>query len=279
MARSPRAGAPGAPIALQIMGLLLAGIVAAHALNLIVVMLVPPPRPPVWRIADIASALKGGPLSFRDGQTLQRRIEAQAPAEENRFRAGPWRMALAQSLGLTPDQVRFSQRRPPGLFIATSVLGVLGGRHGPEEVRFHRRFDGDVGFMVQRRMGEGQPPPPPPPPFGPEGGPDAGPHRPPPDRMILLGDFQAAARMADGRWTVVASPPEPFPSDWQLRIMVWFALILILIVLAGYLFGRRITAPIRAFADAAERLGRDPRQGAIPLSGPAEIGKAAAAFN
>jgi signal transduction histidine kinase len=48
---------------------------------------------------------------------------------------------------------------------------------------------------------------------------------------------------------------------------------------AGFLFSRRITAPIRAFAEAAEHLGRDPRQGGLPLSGSAEIGKAAIAFN
>ena len=99
------------------------------------------------------------------------------------------------------------------------------------------------------------------------------------ERQFMIGDFTAAARMSDGRWTVVASPPEPFPNDWQARVMLWFATCLVVIALAGYLFGRRITAPIRAFSDAAERLGRDPRQGGIPLRGPAEIGKAAAAFN
>jgi two-component system OmpR family sensor kinase len=40
-----------------------------------------------------------------------------------------------------------------------------------------------------------------------------------------------------------------------------------------------LTAPIRAFAEAAERLGRDPQAPALTLEGPAEIGGAARAFN
>jgi signal transduction histidine kinase len=47
----------------------------------------------------------------------------------------------------------------------------------------------------------------------------------------------------------------------------------------AYVFARRLSAPIRLFADAAERLGRDPRAEPLVLKGPAEIGVAVRAFN
>jgi two-component system OmpR family sensor kinase len=48
---------------------------------------------------------------------------------------------------------------------------------------------------------------------------------------------------------------------------------------AGLLFARRITAPLKRFSEAAERLGRDPHAPPVTLAGPAEIGAAAEAFN
>jgi two-component system OmpR family sensor kinase len=263
----------GPPIALQIMALLLAGMIAAHALSFAVVVLLPPPRPPVWRIAEVAGALQGGPLKLRDGRTLTRRIVAAPPADEElQRRSAPWRAALADALHVPPDQVRLTQARPPFFFmpgVLTTVLGVPihDMRHQEvEHLETHRVEGHDHAF------GPGGP-------GDPHGGPPMEFRRMVFERQFMIGDFTAAARLADGRWTVVASPPEPFPNDWQSRVMLWFAGCLVVIALAGYLFGRRITAPIRAFSDAAERLGRDPRQGGIPLRGPAEIGKAAAAFN
>src|SRR6185437_3368738 len=53
----------------------------------------------------------------------------------------------------------------------------------------------------------------------------------------------------------------------------------LLVASAGYLFARRISAPLRRFAEAAETLGRDPHAPQMALKGPAEIGAAAQAFN
>ena len=82
-----------------------------------------------------------------------------------------------------------------------------------------------------------------------------------------------------GGWIVVEAAPEPFPNPWQARLMLWFLACLAVLVPAGYVFARRLTAPLSAFAKAADRLGRDPGAAAIPLKGPAEIGVAASAFN
>lgn len=96
---------------------------------------------------------------------------------------------------------------------------------------------------------------------------------------FIEGDFVAAARQKDGTWLAVAPRAEPFPNAWQTRVMLWFALSLAIVSPLAWLFVRRIVVPLRDFARAAEQLGRDPSATILPLSGPAEIGRAANAFN
>ncbi|HKP80025.1 MAG TPA: HAMP domain-containing sensor histidine kinase, partial [Phenylobacterium sp.] len=96
---------------------------------------------------------------------------------------------------------------------------------------------------------------------------------------MVLGDFTAAMRRDDGRWVVVRSSPEPFPNDWQKRAFLLLAAGFVIVAPAGFLFARRITAPLKRFSEAAERLGRDPHAPQMTLRGPAEIGAAAEAFN
>jgi signal transduction histidine kinase len=95
----------------------------------------------------------------------------------------------------------------------------------------------------------------------------------------LFGTFTAAVRQADGRWVVVRPKAESFPNAWQWRLILWFGACLLVVTPLGYLFARRITAPIGQFARAAETLGRDPSAPMMMLTGPAEIGQAARAFN
>jgi two-component system OmpR family sensor kinase len=94
----------------------------------------------------------------------------------------------------------------------------------------------------------------------------------------IEGDFIAAQRVGD-HWIVVKPRPESFPTAWQSRVMLWFLLSFVLVGPLGWLFARRLTAPLRSFADAAERLGRDPSAPATVQGGSAEIARAAAAFN
>lgn len=93
------------------------------------------------------------------------------------------------------------------------------------------------------------------------------------------GDFVAALKIAPARWVVVEPEPERFPNAWQSRIMLWFLIAFALVAPLGWMFARRLTAPLRRFADAAERLGRDPTAPATLCDGPAEIGRVASAFN
>lgn len=96
---------------------------------------------------------------------------------------------------------------------------------------------------------------------------------------FIEGDFIAAARQPDGTWMAVAPTAEPFPNRWQQRVMLWFALSLLIVAPLAWLFARRIVKPLERFAQTAELLGRDPAASVLPLSGPAEIGRAARAFN
>lgn len=96
---------------------------------------------------------------------------------------------------------------------------------------------------------------------------------------FIEGDFIAAVRRPDGHWVAVAPRAEPFPNRWQKQVLAWFVLSLLIVSPLAWFFARRIVLPLEGFARAAEMLGRDPSATIIPLKGPAEIGRAAHAFN
>lgn len=257
---------PGAPISLQLVGLLLVSLLAAQAISMAVIVLMPPPRPPVYHVAEVASALRGGPLRTRFGRDLVRTVSAEPPTDQmsSRRGSGRTRAALAAALGVPDDQVRFAQHSSPEWILfrrlggrpprrdrpppAEQALELQAAPPHPEVLSRH--------MMVWRR-------------FGPGGVPD----------MPIVGEFVATAHEPDGRWVSVRPTPEPFPTEWQIRTALWLFAGFLVVAPAGYLFARRITAPLKRFAQAAEQLGRDPTAPQITLTGPAEVGVAAHAFN
>jgi two-component system OmpR family sensor kinase len=99
------------------------------------------------------------------------------------------------------------------------------------------------------------------------------------EEHFLISPFQVGLRQSDGRWVVV-QPQKAFGlNDWQQRLALWFALSGLAMSPVAWIFARRLTKPIQVFADAAERLGRDPGAPPLEVKGPAEIGVAARAFN
>lgn len=239
-----------ASIGLQLVALIVICLMVTQLMVFAAVVLLPPPQPPLYRLTEIATALQGGPLTARFGRPMVRTVADQAPTEpHSRGRGEPQRDALALAMGRARTDVRFAPRPPTRL---ERLLRSKGRR-----------------MAFDRQPGEG---PPGPPPF--EGGPR---WRAP--RDMVLGDFTAAIRQADGRWIVVRSSPEPFPTDWQKRTLLLLFAGFAVVAPAGFLFARRITAPLKQFSDAAERLGRDPHAPQMTLRGPAEIGAAAEAFN
>jgi signal transduction histidine kinase len=99
------------------------------------------------------------------------------------------------------------------------------------------------------------------------------------EEHFLVAPFEVAIKRPDGRWNVVRPQPAFGLSPWQQRILLWFVLSALAMAPISFIFARRLSAPIRLFADAAERLGRDPRAPTLALKGSAEIGTAVRAFN
>jgi signal transduction histidine kinase len=99
------------------------------------------------------------------------------------------------------------------------------------------------------------------------------------EELFLIAPFEVGVRQPDGRWRIV-STQKPFGlTDWQQRLALWFVLSALAMAPVAWIFARRLSAPIKGFAQAAERLGRDPRAPPLALSGPSEIGVATRAFN
>jgi signal transduction histidine kinase len=99
------------------------------------------------------------------------------------------------------------------------------------------------------------------------------------EEHFLIAPFQVGVRQADGRWKVVHPEAGIGLGDWQQRVALWFALSALAMSPVAWIYARRLSQPIQVFAQAAERLGRDPRAPPLEVKGPAEVATAARAFN
>jgi signal transduction histidine kinase len=105
-----------------------------------------------------------------------------------------------------------------------------------------------------------------------------------PRDAVVLGTWDAPAMeiglaFPEGNWLAVTVPVPAF-AVW--RTWFYFSLFVALVALGvglALLLAHALTAPIRTFAVAAEKLGRDVNAPPLPESGPREIAAAAAAFN
>jgi signal transduction histidine kinase len=283
-----------APFALQVMALMAAGVLFAQVVTALALFVLPPPRAPIYAVHDIATALRGGALQSRFGPVVRRTADAPPPATSasRRFDFRN-RLALAAILGAPLDHVRLEGTEGPrwvrvaALALAPLPVGIgafrrrPGGLHGVDR-------EPAPGSTASGPAPDGPPPdgPPPSDPLPPfvwrHGGgrwPPGFPGGEPGAERFVFGGFVAALQRPDGRWTIVQSPPEPFPAEWQSRILLWLVLGLAFVFPAGYLFARRITAPLSAFAQAVERFGKDLNAPPIEPHGPAELSDVAHAFN
>ena len=99
------------------------------------------------------------------------------------------------------------------------------------------------------------------------------------EEHFLIAPFDVAVQQADGRWQIVRPERGIGLDPWQQRIVLLFFLSALVMAPIAFIFARRLSAPIRLFTDAAERLGRDPRAPPLSLKGSAEINVAVKAFN
>lgn len=99
------------------------------------------------------------------------------------------------------------------------------------------------------------------------------------EELFLIAPFEVGVRQPDGAWLIIKTQ-EPFGlTAWQQRLALWFVLSALAMAPVAWIFARRLSAPIKMFASAAERLGRDPRAPPLALRGPTEIAVATRAFN
>ena len=276
MTQAPAAGSRmGAPIAAQMISLMAAGWIITLAVTVVIVLMLPEPPRPSYSVSEIADALKGGPLLNHGDRPLTRVRQPGPPATGlRRVSAGIYRMAIASALHKPVEQIRF-ERYPVADPFRRVLLQTL--QASPP------RPTSPAGVVLPPVYG---PPTPRMKPPSPELRPPAArrvtPATPiiPLDALLpLADDFGVGVQDASGGWTVVKPAPPRFPDAWQQRIILWFVACFGLLTPIGYIFARRLAAPIGQFAQAAERLGRDPKVQAVEISGPAELGRAAAAFN
>jgi signal transduction histidine kinase len=263
-----------APIFVQVLLLVVVSLLAAQAINLGVILFLPDPPPLGFSVPEAARALKGERVVTARGQTLKVRLQPGEPhfgpshhEPIQAFISG----LLARELGVPEERVRVG--------IAPLDVRIRHTMHSVEVVReaHGMKSSQDQLFIT---MGPGPGPADP----GAEPGP-----RPPNatwsmgaramGHSLLFPPFAAALKRPDGQWLIL-EPTRPLVSPWQMRTAVWFALSLLLLAPLAWLIARRLSRPIHTFAEAAERLGRDPH--APPLEearGPAEVRAAAHAFN
>ncbi len=264
-----------APIFVQVLLLVVVSLVAAQVINLGVVLLLPDPPPLGFSVPEAARALMGEKVVTARGQTLRVRVQATEPRLSSGLHGREPIQAfltalLARELKVPENRVRVGVE-PFDVAVRHGMraLEVTRERHGvkPESTEM---------FIAISPAPEG---------------PEAAAPPPPPGKgtwtmrtrgmghSLVFPPFAAALQRPDGQWLVL-EPTRPLISPWQMRTLIWFALSALLLAPLAWLIARRLARPIHTFAEAAERLGRDPN--APPLDevrGPAEVRAAAAAFN
>ena len=89
----------------------------------------------------------------------------------------------------------------------------------------------------------------------------------------------AGEREPTGEWRVLRTPAPSRISAWQQRTAIWFGVSALAMLPFAWLFARRLTRPIRRFADAVERLDHDRDAPPVPVEGPRELEVAGQALN
>jgi signal transduction histidine kinase len=251
-----------APVFLQVMGLALAAIFAAQLVNFALLVVAPDPPPQGFSIEDASRALKGERVKLPNGLILKASDIPHAPVFEHadshiaRFIAA----ALARALNADPSQVQAElrlPRRPMGDF--TYQVRRMDDLH-------HRHIR-EMQILV-----------------GPGGPPHLFPGEPPHEGSmigssnLLFPPFAAAWRQPNGHWRLI-EPWRPTLTTFHARMLLTLGLTILLLAPLAYLLARRMTAPIAAFAEAAERLGADPNAPPMKVQGPSEVRAGATAFN
>jgi signal transduction histidine kinase len=91
--------------------------------------------------------------------------------------------------------------------------------------------------------------------------------------------FQVYTQLADGSWASFEHGLSDEPFAWPWRLLLTLAVLLASVIVLTLLAVRWLTRPLAVLATAADALGRDMHRPPLPEEGPAEVRRAAAAFN
>jgi signal transduction histidine kinase len=91
--------------------------------------------------------------------------------------------------------------------------------------------------------------------------------------------FEVHTPLADGTWASFEHGLGGAPFAWPWRLLLTLAVLLASVIGLALLAVRWLTRPLAVLATAADELGRDIRRPPLPEDGPAEVRRAAAAFN
>jgi signal transduction histidine kinase len=248
-----RLGRSTTSLFVQVLALVMVSLVAAQLITTLVIFNLPRPDPDVYRLAEVAHVLAGGPPPA-SARPLVAKIQSGPPRDIYRsvVRTEVERR-IAARIGVPPERVAFVPlfRDSPLIRIwPTQPPPRTEGQRLSEQIRRERlRF-------VELATTDGGP-----------------------KQAFLAAPFRVGLKLPDGRWRVVEPKPLGLLDPWQQRVVIWFVLTLIAMAPLAYWFARRLAHPFAAFAAAAERLGRDPGAAPIHLKGAAEVDAASRAFN
>lgn len=296
------------PVFLQVALLVAVSIALAMGIAFGVILHAPPPAQPGLTLDQAVAALEGEDVRTAEGRTLRRTVSAAPPIALEADLDPLARLisvSLQRRLGLEPDAVRVLVQvtdAPMRHRMHDQLTGAWRTREAPEPLLFEGQRQSET--IIIRRNGESAPtierratlePPAPPdapaPPLapspddilteniiGPEGGVGERQRITVFTEQLRFPPFTASVRLDDGRWATV-SPPSGLWSPWHTRILLTFLASLALLLPLAWFMARRLTRPIRLFAQAAERLGSDPHAPPLEETGPVEVRDAAHAFN
>ena len=212
------------------------------AVNAAMIFYRPPPRYAPVSAYEVARLLRGLPIAKESPNLVIARVD-HIPVVAETTRDRLLKVALARNLG-----------RPIG-DVFLDRPGETDPMRRPDGAR--RRLDIDAQIEREYRLydRDGQ--------FNP----------------TVFGGFRVGVRLPDGGWRIVSRGAGDPVRAWQLQMVLGILAAVILMLPVAWLFSKRIARPIRAFASAAETLGRDRQVADLEPSGPIEIRMAASAFN
>jgi len=231
----------GAPLFVQVLVLMAGTLITAQVLSLLTIFSLPPPPATTYPVAEVVNTYNGLPPSPE---------HKSAPLIVVTQRRPP-----TSTFSNNPDP----ELRGIGRWMRGHIARQLKPPVSPDDIVIRTafsRWQRDTGLQrLYRSAVDGETPP------------------------FLVAPLKVAVKQPNGMWKVVRSPRQFTLDRWQQTQLVWFLASSFAIAAGAYILARRLSLPLALFADAADRLGRDPRAPPLEVHGSSEIMVAAGAFN